>query len=205
MYDPIDRIVKRPCTNPSTVMLDTRARRVVAVALLVGALLGLAVEFGTVQPDPRLGYYPTGDHLAADHDGYVGESARVRGTVERVDPVVVLAVPYEFWADGEYRTGTTRLRVRGVSEPVSPGQELQVYGTVEADRTIRAVDSVVVPAGNQLYMYGVSLLAGLWVLARLVRGWTVAWTEFAIRRRSRPISVVETVRRRLRTGEPADA
>jgi len=185
-------------------MLETRTERAIAVVVLLGALVALALRFGTVQPNPRLGYFPTGDHLAVAYDGYVGERVQVSGTVARVDPVV-LTVDYAGWVDGRYRTGTSRLRVVGLDRPVAEGQALQVYGVVRPDRTIRAAASVVAPVGNQVYMYVVSFLAGLWVLARLVRGWTVAWDEFALRRRPRPVPVAEAVAERLRTGGSDDA
>jgi hypothetical protein len=185
-------------------MLETRVQRVVAVALLLTALAGLTVQFGALDPNPRLGHYPTGDHIAADYERYVDEQVRVSGTVASVDPLV-LAVAYEARVGGEYRTGTAEFRVDGVSKRVTPGQLLSVYGTAERDRTISATDAVVVPARNQLYMYAVSFIAGLWVLARIARGWTVAWDEFALRRRSQPLPVADVVMQHFRTGEPTDA
>jgi hypothetical protein len=44
-----------------------------------------------------------------------------------------------------------------------------------------------VPARNYLYMYTISALAGVWVLLRLVRGWTVNRATLAIRRRPTPL------------------
>lgn len=185
-------------------MLETRAQRVIALPLLLGALVGLAVWFGTVPPNPELGYYPTADHLMVDDDSYVGEQVQVSGTVVETDPVEVF-VEYASWDGERYRIGSGRLRVTGAVGAVQEGQAVQIYGTVQPGGTIRATESVVVPVEDQLYMYTVSFLAGLWVLARLVRGWTVVPEQFAIRRRSRPIRVVESIRARLRAGRATDA
>lgn len=185
-------------------MLDSRAQRVIALTLLFGALVGLTVWFGTVQPNPRLGYYPTEDQLALDYDSYVGAQVQIGGTVKETDPVEVVVI-HQNWNGEEYQRGTSRLRVTGSVEGMTPGQAVQIYGTVQPDGTIHAEKSVVVPIENHLYMYTVSFLAGLWVLARIVWGWTVVWDEFALRRRTRPVRVVDAVRRRVRAEGSTDA
>jgi hypothetical protein len=175
-------------------MLETRARRALAVLILLVVLAGAAFQFGTVGADPRLGAYPGGDTLGADTAQYVGEAVEVDGTVVRTDPVV-LSVGYARWDGERYRTGTARYRITGLDRTVRPGQAVEVYGTVQPDGSIRASESVVVPVGNLRYMYLVSFLAGLWVLTRIVRGWTVAWDEFALRRRSRPLRAADVLDR----------
>lgn len=185
-------------------MLDSRASRLAALTVLLGAFLALAVRYGTLSPAPELGYYPTADHVAAGYDAYVGDRIHVTGTVVAVDPVVI-AAEYAAWVDGGYRTGTIHLTVTGLSESVAPGETLQVFGVARPDRTVRATNAVAVPAANFLYMYAVSVLGGLWVFARLVRGWTVAWGELAVRRRPAPISLTNAVAARLRAEDPADA
>ncbi len=185
-------------------MLETRAQRVIALPLLLGALVGLTLWFGTVPPNPELGYYPTADHLVVDYDTYVGEQVQVGGTVVETDPVVVF-VEYASWDGHRYRMGSDRLRITGPVGAVQEGQAVQVYGTVQPGGTIHATEIVVVHVEDWLYMYVVSFLAGLWVLARLVKGWTVVPETFAVRRRSRPIRVVESIRARLRAGRATDA
>lgn len=163
-------------------MLESRGRRVLAVAVLLGVLGSLAVGFGTVAPDPRSNHFLDESDLATGGDAHVGQRTQVEGVVVRTDPVVV-RTPYSVWEDDHYETGAVELRVTDLDRSVQRGDSLQVFGVVEADRTVRATDSVAVSATNFRYMYGVSLLAGLWVLARLVRGWTVDWEELALRRR----------------------
>lgn len=184
-------------------MLDSRASRLVAVAALLAALFALAVRFGaaTAHPAPELGFYPGEDQLARDYGAYVGQRVQVSGTVVRVDPVVV-AAEYETWVGGRYRTGVLRLTVANYGGSVAPGDTLQIFGTAGPDRTIRARSTVAVPGANFRYMYGVSFLAGLWVLARLVRGWTVSWTDLAVRPRTAPLAVTDAVARLRGTSRP---
>jgi hypothetical protein len=54
------------------------------------------------------------------------------------------------------------------------------------DRTVRATIVVTVPGRNLLVMYLVSFLAGLWVVARLVRDWRVDRTALTFHRQSTP-------------------
>lgn len=169
-------------------MLASRGGRLLALAVLLSLLALLAVWSGTLAPAPGLGAYPTEDDLGTEYAAYVGDPAQVSGVVVATDPVVLDAA-YEGYADGGYRTGELRLTVTDLETPVTTGEHLQVFGTVRPDRTLAATDAVVVPDRNYLYTYLVSFLAGCWVLARLVRGWTVAWDDLAVRRRDEPLTV----------------
>lgn len=72
-----------------------------------------------------------------------------------------------------------------------------MYGIARTDGTVHAQRSIVVPSTNFLYMYGVSAIAGLWVLGRLIQGWTIETTRFTIQRRTEPLSIS--------TGDTTDA
>lgn len=144
-------------------MIDTRRRRLVALGVLVCALGGLAVFAGTMEPDPSDNHYPDGIELAADFVAYHGESVEVSGTVVGTDPVVI-----------EVETGIDRplaLTVLNVEEAVAVGQELRVFGTARPDETLVAHETVVVSPWETYYAWAVSLVAGLWVLGRFLRGW----------------------------------
>jgi hypothetical protein len=190
-------------------MLDSRAGRLAAVAALVVALLALAVRYGAAvaDPAPGLAFYPGEDHLAADYGAFVGQRVQVSGIVVGVDPVVI-AAEYETWTGGRYRTGTIRLTITEYAGSVAPGDRLQVFGTARPERTVRAERTVAVPGANYRYMYGVSFLAGLWVLARLARGWTVSRGDLAARPRADPPTagdVLARLREPARPGDPGDA
>ena len=185
-------------------MIETRASRLATLCALFGLLVVLGVSFGaTMSQAPQSEQAPMTDHIAADGDAYVGESVQVSGTVVRTDPVVV-AAEYEHWTGTRYRTGVLEFTVTGLERTVSTGQHLQVYGTLTSEGTVNAESSVVVPARNILFMYGVSALAGVWVLARLVRGWTVDWETLAIERRPTPLVTLESLDPR-EPEDPTDA
>lgn len=168
-------------------MIGTRASRLTTLCVLFGLLVLLAVAFGvSTSRGPQLEQAPNADHIASGGDAYVGELVQVSGTVVRTDPVVI-AAEYEYWTGTRYRTGVLEFTVTGLERTVSPGQHLQVYGVLAEARTVEASNAVVVPARNILFMYGVSALAGVWVLLRLVRGWTVDRGTLAIEPRPEPL------------------
>jgi len=186
-------------------MIESRASRLAALCVLFAVLAVLLFWYGVpTPPDPQLGQVPTADHLATDADAYVGQPVQVTGTVVGTDPVVVEA-GYEYWSENRYRTGTLELAVTGLTTDVTPGQTLQVYGTLRDDRTIDATNSSVRTAGSRTFMYGISALAGVWVLARFVRGWTVDWDTFAVERRPEPFAPLAPLYDRLRPEGPTDA
>lgn len=184
-------------------MIETRASRLATLCVLFGLLVALAVSFGvSTSQGPQPEQAPTMDLVAADGDAYVGESVQVSGTVVRTDPAVI-AAEYEYWTGTRYRTGVLEFTVTGLGTTVSPGQHLQVYGVLASARTVEASNGVVVPGGNVLFMYGVSALAGTWVLLRLVRGWTVDWGTLALE--PRPERLVTLAALDPRGSEPEDA
>lgn len=186
-------------------MLESRAGRLVALCLLLGVLAVLAVWFGIPSPpDPQLGQTPTEDQLASAPDASVGQHVQVTGTVVRTDPAVV-TTEYEYWSGDRYRTGQLEVTITGLTTTVTPGHTLQVYGVVQPDGTIDATTSVVVPPANRQYMYGISALAGLWVLARLVRDWTVDWDTLAVEQRSEQLVTLASLRGRIRPEDTTDA
>lgn len=186
----------------SSDVLSPRSRRLLGLGVLVGLLGGCAVGFGSVTPNPAVGDYPNEGSLAVNPDGYVNEYVQVTGTVVQTDPVVIEDT-YSVWVGDRYRRGTIRLHIVGLDRSVHPGQSLQVYGTVRPDGSVQARTSVSVRAHKQLYMYVVSALAGLWVLLRLVRGWTGSAADLALYQRASPVTLGGI--RRLRSGDDTDA
>lgn len=178
-------------------MFRTVRSRAIAVLGLLGLLFGLAAWYGMVAstPAPALGIYPTEGHLAAGYERYLGTRAVVSGTVVAVDPVVLRA--------GYGAGDPLRLTVTGLEDPVAEGTLLTAYGVVEPERTIRALTAISVPRSGQWYAWGVSLLAGLWVLARLGRHWRLDWGDWTLRPRTTPrrtlvVARLRTILHRLR-------
>lgn len=144
-------------------MLETLRTRVAGVLILLGLLFGLSVWYGALPPAPNLGAYPSDDELHENFGVYVGDRVTVEGEVVEADPLVIVS------SNGA--EDPLRLHVIDVRTSVNQGMELVVYGAATEDRTIRAIEMVVVPSWGLWYTYSISFLAGLWVLARLLTGW----------------------------------
>jgi hypothetical protein len=163
-------------------MLRSPRARLLAVLVLLTALFGLLVWHGALAPAPEAGAYPSQEELAADYDRYLGERVTVGGRIVETDPVAI---------DAEYGVEESiRLTVVGLDPGVriEEGADLQVFGVVEPDRTVRAEDAYAVPASGLWYTWTVSFLAGLWVLGRIVRHFRFDREEWGLVRRARPLT-----------------
>lgn len=138
-------------------VIDSPRMRVALLALLVVSQAGLLVWFGI--DDQRLSVR----ELADAGDDPVGETVVVTGTVVDTNPVRVRI-------DG--MPGSESVTVQGVDRRVSVRDHVQVRGYVTGHRAVRAERAIVVPWWGQWYAWSISLLAGLWVLGRVVRQWT---------------------------------
>lgn len=149
-------------------MLTSPRARAAAIIVLLAGLFGLAVWYGSLAPAPSLGAYPTTSDVGPNPDRYAGERVVLAGTaVGKSPPVVEVS-----WYDRDGRTvRRARYAVTGLDRPVEPGDGVWVYGVAGEDRSVRAIDAAVTPPEQVAYAYGVSLLAGVWVLARIVRDW----------------------------------
>lgn len=74
--------------------------------------------------------------------------------------------------------------LRNVGQPLAVGNKVSVFGVVQAEGTILVTEVVIREPWEAVYMYVVSFLAGLWVLARLLNGWTVDKNHWTIAPRS---------------------
>lgn len=142
-------------------MLESPLARAVAIALCLCALIGLFVWFGALEPAPDHHRYAGGDEVVADADRYVGQPVELSGHVVATDPVRIEV-------DSDYES--TELVVRD-APAVEDGQYLSVYGTLTDAETVEAEGTVARESWEFTYMYAVSAIAALWVLARAVRQW----------------------------------
>lgn len=83
-----------------------------------------------------------------------------------------------------------QLTVTDLTIPVTEDEELRVYGVVEADHTIRAIRAFTVPPTGQWYAWAVSFLAGIWVLARLIRYWRIDPTDWTLTPRATALGLL---------------
>ncbi|KAB1193261.1 hypothetical protein GJR96_07295 [Haloferax sp. MBLA0076] len=169
-------------------MPTTQRRRALALLVLLGCLFGFVVWFGSLTPDPAVGAYPESVHLGSDYDAWVGERTSLTGVVTDTDPLTIVT-----------GGGATELRVTDTDVDAHEAERLAVYGVVEPDHTVRALNAYTVPPGNYTYMYAVSFLAGLWVLGRLVRDWRVNVETWSLASRSTPRNVTERLDRTEQT------
>ncbi|QLG27385.1 hypothetical protein HUG10_07410 [Halorarum halophilum] len=147
---------------------------IIALLLAVGVSF---VAFGTVDPNPAQNAYPGTDEVVSYPDEYVGERVSLSGTVVATDPLVITA---DSGVERARFTVTTSDHVT-----VAEGDQLIVFGTLTATNEVQAERTVVREPWELTYMYVVSFLGGLLVLARLLRHWRpdldhyalVPWTE----------------------------
>lgn len=181
-------------------MLRSPRARLLALVVLLAALFGLVVWHGSLTPAPDAGAYPGSAELAADYDGHLGDSVAVEGEIVGTDPVVIES---EHGVDESIRLTVVGL---GSDVGIEAGAILRVFGVVSPDRTISAENAFVVPAVGPLYARGISFLAGLWVLFRVVRRFRFDRTELGLVRRERPLPARSLLGRgRSSTGGERDA
>ncbi|RJX48493.1 hypothetical protein [Halonotius pteroides] len=156
--------------------MTPRGRRLLAVALLVGLLAGLSVWHGTLVPHATDGRYPGPEAIVINEDVPTGDAVTVWGTVVAADPVVIETEP---------RGQSVRFTLTG--EPVadvSVDTTVGVHGTLASPNNV-AVDHALLQESWELqYLYGISAIAGLWVLGRFLRGWYLDGSTLSFQPRS---------------------
>lgn len=151
-------------------MSDSPLRRALLLCLVLGAQVGLLLWGGAVATELNRPYVNENSLVEAG-DAYVGEEVAFGASVVATDPLVVSES-----VDADER----RLTVVGADVDARVGDQLVVYGTLETPERLRAIRAYTVPQTGLWYTYGVSALAGLWVLARLVRGWRVDTDQWGL-------------------------
>lgn len=148
-------------------------RRVVAVWVILFALFGLAVWYGSVPASATMGRFPNAGDLTDDPSDLHGHRVLVTGEIVDTDPVRLRA---------STASGAVTLHVDGLERTVRPGQRLQVFGVLEEDERLRAINAVEVE--GRPYAWSISFLAGLWVLARIGRQWRIDYDRLTLRPRT---------------------
>ncbi|WP_440771731.1 DNA-binding protein [Natronorubrum sp. DTA28] len=151
------------------------AARLVVVALLFAALLGLCVHYGGTYDDNWP--HPTGDQLGEEYDAYAGERVLLFGSVQSVDgETIVIHV-----TDSADEVAA-ELEIDGVDNSVASGGTVQVYGVLESDRTMTADETVVVDRDANAFDYklGTSIVGVLLAIGYFARHWTVNPRTFAV-------------------------
>jgi len=144
------------------------------------ALVGLLVWAGTLSPADARRDVPDQDEVGPEPEAYVREQVTLTGTVVGTDPVVI---------DVEYGTGEVfTVTVRGADESVADGDVLTAFGRLDDASTLTADRVIVREPWEMWYMYGVSFVAGLWVLVGTLRRWRFDADRLAFVPRERPLA-----------------
>lgn len=152
--------------------------RVVAICALLVVLVGLFVSLGTVQPRPANNDFPGQQQLLDDQRQHVGDRVYVVGTVVDTDPLTIRTTPQS----GRQLTFV----IEDADSDPAVGDELWVFGVLQAEGEVRAIDTVRQQPSEVALMYVVSFLAGLWVLGRLLNQWTLDTDDWAVVPRETP-------------------
>lgn len=153
--------------------------RVVALVCLLAILGGLFVWAGTVGPDPTNNDFPGPTDIHENPDEYVGSLVTVSGTVTSTDPLTIETEPHP----GETRTFV----VENANDDAAVGDRVWAHGPLRSEGRVDTIHAVHREPWELSYMFAVSVLAGLWVLARFANRWTVDTTAWAVVPRREPL------------------
>ncbi|TQQ81378.1 hypothetical protein [Halonotius roseus] len=156
--------------------MTPRGRRLLVVGLLIGLLAGLSVWHGTLAPNAADGRYPGPEAIATDGDAVVGDQVTVWGTVVTTDPVVIETDP---------RGQPVRFTLTGESvADAAVGTEIGAHGTLQSVETVTVERALIQEPWELQYLYLISFGAGLWVLGRFLRGWSLDLSTLSFQPRS---------------------
>lgn len=140
------------------------------LVLVVSSLTGMLIHYDTVRVD-QFPYTPTKD-LQTDYDAHVGEMTYFWARVTEVeqDRFRVDNFAVDLW-------------VTGPTDGLSPGDTVQVYGTIEAEHRIESRRVIVSPRINRFIMFAISALAAGLVGLYTLRYWRFDTETLSLRER----------------------
>ena len=164
-------------------------KRLLALGLLVGALCGLFVWYGTVTYNPALNDYPTEDDIAPTPESYVDDRVTLGGEVVATDPVV---------AELDTEDGTWLVTLEGADGALvrdgelAPGKEIRAHGTLTDANTLATDRAYTREPWEWTYMYAISIVGAVWMLGRAVTGWRIDPDQLTVvpREQRLPLSAV---------------
>lgn len=150
-------------------MQSDRGFRVGFGLLLLAVCATMSADYARHVDDHRP--YPTHEELAADYEAYVGADIHFWARVSMSDAGSI-TVDY-------YGTSLEITDLEQGAVGASPGDTVQVYGTIRPDGRIAAESVVVSSRVNREYMYVVSVLAIVLTTLTFFRAWTFDWSSAA--------------------------
>ena len=163
-------------------ILAGRTTRVLAVLLLLGLLSACFVWAGATPDDPLESEYPDETEVEPTREAYVGEQVSLGGVVVETDPLVIATRASGY---GRFTLVDGEARLRNADGPLERGDRVTAFGTLEDESTLIVERAVTRDPGEARYMIVASLLGGLWVAGRFLRGWRFDRTTLAFEPRDR--------------------
>jgi len=165
-------------------MINTRRTRIIAVVLLLAAHVALFPAFATQPVNQDAGVLPGEEEFLNSPDQYLGTQVETGGIVIDQSPLTIQV---------ETTRGTEELHVRGMETTPELDDKIRVAGTLREPTVLEAQRGFVVPQRGRWYAWGISFLAGLWVLARLIRHWRIEYSALGFVPRSRPLTLRDII------------
>ncbi|UTF54469.1 hypothetical protein [Natronosalvus rutilus] len=136
----------------------------VLLALLVGCLL----VAGTTSDELLESESPDQMDVRQDRAAYVGEQVVIGGFVVETDPVVVATLAS---GHGRFTLVDVDERILDADEPLEVNDRVNAFGYLEDESTLVVERAVTREPADAGYLYGVSMVGGLWIVGRLIRQW----------------------------------
>ncbi|MFP8953831.1 DNA-binding protein [Natrialbaceae archaeon A-arb3/5] len=173
--------------------------RIGIVAVLLVALFGLCVHYGATYDESWP--HPIGDQLQDEYDAYAGEQVLLFGNVQAVEGDTLIVHVTD--STGEL---AAELEVGGVDEQVDPGGLVQIYGVLEADRTMTPEETVVVDRDESAFQYKLvaSVVGIVLAIGYFFRHWRLSPSRLAFEPRDRSVLSAEEPANRTGEAEPAN-
>lgn len=161
-------------------MVKSIRLRIIGTIFLLSILLVFFIWYGHSTPNPEKGNFPNEKHIIEDYDSYIGEKVELGGEIVETKPLTI-----------EVKSGSESifLLIKGIDEPVNEGDHLTVYGLLENNNEIRVFNFIVQKRIKIIYMYGISSIAAVWVLSRLIKGWVFNIKHWTLEPRDEKISL----------------
>jgi hypothetical protein len=158
-------------------------KRVGAIIILFMILVAGCVGFGVQYNGSEA--YLNSNEITTNYSDYIGESIHIWGKVvaEQSGRVII-------------KTGSLRLEVTDLpTSDVQPGDSIQVYGEVQADRKLTTISYHTQSPTDKQYMYIVSIFGVIIAVISFLQRWRVSITNIHFVPREGTLSVGETYNR----------
>ena len=165
-------------------MIETAKSRLFVIILLLACQAILFPMFAQQPVNSDVGVYANQDEFIQTPNQYIGEQVVTGGFVQQTNPLLI---------EVETTQGTHDVTITSAGLSPRKGDKVRVYGILTAPKTIESSNAFVVPQGGLWYTWSVSFFAGLWVLFRLIRYWTVDLSSLSFYSRETPLSIREII------------